>query len=425
MTHNWTFTLVAILIWLTIKWYDRPTFLNSLGIGMCIGLAALSRPTDVLIALIPLFWGITDFNSFKKRLPFWKKHILYLIVTITTVALLGSLQLFYWKYASGDWLVYSYQDQGFSWLLPHIKNVLISYRKGWLVYTPIMIVALVGFVVLYKQYRSLFWGVFIYFLIHFYITAAWDIWWYGGAFGQRALIQAYPVLLFPMASLIEKNLSSIRNVKPLLLGLFSCFCIWLNVFQTYQAHGVGFEVEAMTKAYYWRLFGNTHPTILDKKLLDTREDYQGERKNIEVIYNTDFEQPTDTNYLATHKAFSGKQTLISNPSIEFTTPISIPLQPIANKWLRVKAQFFTPQKEWEVWRMTQMIVQFKNKEEIIKKRIIRIQRQIGENNWQPNWTDMRLPTEDFDTLQITFWNAGSSKTLFIDDLMVETYEIRY
>ncbi len=433
MSHNWVFTLVAILVWQTIKWYQQSTLWNSLWIGCCIGLAALSRPTDILIALIPVFWGIKHLSEFKDRILFWRKQWKYLFFIVVVVLAIGSLQLFYWKYASGDWLVYSYEDQGFSWLSPHVKEVLISYRKGWLVYTPIMLLALIGFVALYKKHRFLFWGTFAYFLIHFYITSAWDIWWYGGAFGQRALIQAYPVLLFPLAAFLEGGIGVnerltlskplTRKAVRLVIPIFGIFCIWLNCFQTYQAHSAGFEVDAMTKAYYWRLFGNTNPTELDKKLLDTKEDFQGERVTVTLVYKNDFEEAKGE-AITKEKALSGKQALLSNSITEYTPSIDIPLSPQPKKWLRVQAHFYTPQKEWEVWRMTQLIVQFEKGEEIIKKRMIRVYRQIGENSWQPNWTDMKIPTKDFDTLRITFWNAGSEKTLYIDDLVVEVYDAK-
>ncbi len=431
MSHNWVFTLLACLIWQTIKCYQHPSFGRSAVIAACIGLAALSRPTDILICLVPLFWGLSSIEAFKKRLLFWKKHIIQLLFIVAVVAAIGSIQLLYWKYASGNWLVYSYQDQGFSWLWPHIKDVLISYRKGWLVYTPIMVLSLIGFVPLYKHYRFLFWGVAIYFGLHFYLTAAWDIWWYGGSFGQRALIQAYPVLLFPIAALLstfsEKKTQKEKvylspTMKKVGLSLFAVFCIWLNCMQTYQAHGHGFEVDAMTKAYYWRIFGKANPTDLDKKLLDTKEDYQGQRSNIVPIYTNNFEEYRDTIAYSKEQAHSGNQSLLINVSNEFTPAINIPLAPQKNKWLRVQAQFYTPQKEWDIWRMTQLIVQFKNQDQVLKKRMIRVQRQIGERTWQPNWTDMKIPSKNFDTLSIVFWNAGSTKTLYIDDLIIETYE---
>lgn len=434
MSHNWVFTLVAILIWQTIHWYQRPNLGRSIAIAACIGLAALSRPTDILICLIPLFWGLKSINAFSERLHFWKKHFIQLLLVVVVVAAIGSIQLFYWKYASGNWLVYSYQDQGFSWLWPHVKDVLISYRKGWLVYSPIMILSLIGFIPLYRYYRFLFLGVAVYFGLHFYLTAAWDIWWYGGSFGQRALIQAYPVLLFPIAALLTSFISSTNQqqqseksclsptIKKISLSLFGIACIWLNCMQTYQAHGHGFEVDAMTKAYYWRIFGKANPTELDKKLLDTREDYQGKRRNINSIYSNDFEQYTAATAHSNEQAHSGSQSLLVSANNEFTPAINMPLTPQKGKWVRVHAQFYTPQKEWDIWRMTQLIVQFKNKDQVIKKRMIRVQRQIGEHAWQSNWTDMKIPRENFDTLSIVFWNAGSDRTLFIDDLQVEIYE---
>ncbi len=437
MSHNWVFTLVAYLIWQTIHWYKSPSFGRSTAIAACIGLAALSRPTDILICLIPLFWGLSSISTFQERLIFWKKHILQLLLIVAVVAAIGSIQLVYWKYASGNWLVYSYQDQGFSWLWPHIKDVLFSYRKGWLVYTPIMVLSLIGFIPLYKRYRFLFWGVAIYFGLHFYLTAAWDIWWYGGSFGQRALIQAYPVLLFPIAALLTMLLTPFANqpkqikksnlslsVKRIGLFLFATTCIWLNCMQTYQAHGHGFEVDAMTKAYYWRIFGKAKPTDLDKKLLDTKEDYQGERKNINSIYTNNFEQYVDTVAYTKEYAHSGNQALLISTNNKYTPTINIPLAPQKDKWLRVSAQFYTPQKEWDIWRMTQLIVQFKKQDQVIKSRMIRVQRQMGERAWQSNWTDMKIPNENFDTLSIVFWNAGSTKTLFIDDLTAEVYEAK-
>lgn len=420
MGHNWIFTLFALLIWLSIKWHERPDFKKSIGIGLCIGLAALSRPTDVLSFLIPVLWGIDQKSAISQRLQFLTTHWTKLLVAVFIVALVGSIQLFYWKSLTGDWIVYSYEDQGFSWLKPHVKNVLISYRKGWLIYTPIMLFALLGFVPLYRKYRSLFWTSFIFFILYFYIVSAWDVWAYGGAFGQRALIQAYTVLLFPMAAFFE---AAFRKPWTKWLTIaFGAFCIWLNIFQTYQAHGHGFETEAMTKAYFWRIFANANPTELDKKLLDTKEDFQGERKNIQQIYSNDFELFSDSIHYSRLQAQSGQFALHIEKEREFSPSFFVKIPNKTAKWLRVKADFYIPQKEWNVWSMTQLVVRFEKGDEIIKNRIIRIHRQLGERQWQPNWTDMRIPDSDFDHVKIYFWNAGSQKEVFVDDLIVTVYE---
>lgn len=420
MGHNWLFTLFALLIWLTMKWHEKPSYLTSIGIGLCIGLAALSRPTDVLSFLIPVLWGITNKESLFQRLQFFQQHWSKLLVAVITVALIGSIQLFYWKTITGDWIVYSYEDQGFSWFKPHVKNVLISYRKGWLVYTPIMLLALFGFRPLYKKYRPLFWVSLIFFLLNFYIVSAWDVWAYGGAFGQRALIQSYTVLLFPLAAFFEAVWQT--NWKKWLALGFGAFCIWLNIFQTYQAHGYGFEVEAMTKAYYWRIFGNANPTDLDRKLLDTKEDFQGEGKNIQQVYLNTFETFADSAHYSNQHAKSGNYALHLEKSREFSPSFIVNLENRAPKWIRVSADFYVPQKEWGIWSMHQLIVRFKKGENVIKNRIIRIHRQLGERQWQSNWSDMQIPSEDFDHVKIYFWNAGSNKEVFVDDLSVEVYD---
>ncbi len=420
MGHNWIFTLFAILIWLTIKWYKQPSYQKSIGIGLCIGLAALCRPTDLLSFLIPVLWGIENKIQLFNRLKFLQAHWQKLLVTVITVALIGSIQLFYWKYVTGEWIVYSYEDQGFSWLKPHVKKVLISYRKGWLVYTPVMLLALVGFVPLYKKYRSLFWVSIIIFPINFYIVSAWDVWAYGGAFGQRALIQSYTLLMFPLAACFESTFQT--DWKKWLALTFTAFCIWLNIFQTYQAHGHGFEVEAMTKAYYWRIFGNANPTDLDKKLLDTKEDFQGERKNVQQVYSNDFETFTDSIHYSKQQAASGQYALHLEKSREFSPSYLVKLTDKSPKWIRVSADFYIPQKEWGVWSMHQLIVRFEKGDQVIKNRIIRIHRQLGERQWQANWSDMRIPKADFDHVKIYFWNSGSGKEVFVDNLKVEVYE---
>jgi hypothetical protein len=175
MTHGYLFALISFLIHNTIKWYKYSNFKYSIGIGLCIGLATLTRPTEIIIGIMPFLWG--GVKSFKSRLKLWEQHFPKLLLIAAIVALIVSIQLIYWKVYSGNWIEYSYQDQGFSWLHPHFWDFTFSYRKRWLLYTPMMTFALVGFYFLFKTYRTIFWVSFTYFLLHFYIGAAWDIWW--------------------------------------------------------------------------------------------------------------------------------------------------------------------------------------------------------------------------------------------------------
>jgi len=62
-SHGPLFFLVSSVIYLSDRFYKTPSYWSALGIGVCVGLAALSRPTEILIALIPLLWGIGSIGA--------------------------------------------------------------------------------------------------------------------------------------------------------------------------------------------------------------------------------------------------------------------------------------------------------------------------------------------------------------------------
>src|SRR6185436_10253555 len=117
------------------------------------------------------------------------------------MAVLGILiflpQLFYWKHQTGSWFFNSYLNEHFYFNNPHVFYGLFSFRKGWLVYTPIMFFALAGLYTLFKTMKEFFYPVLILFLLYIYVAFSWWCWWYGGSYGQRALIDIYPFLAVP------------------------------------------------------------------------------------------------------------------------------------------------------------------------------------------------------------------------------------
>ena len=45
MAHNYLFTGYALLLWLTIRWHERPTRRDAFFIGLTLGLRVLIRPS--------------------------------------------------------------------------------------------------------------------------------------------------------------------------------------------------------------------------------------------------------------------------------------------------------------------------------------------------------------------------------------------
>lgn len=78
MTHNFLFTWYCILIFTTHKFYKNLNYLKAIIIGSVVGLMALTRPTDIIAAIIPLLWGINSLriNILSARIQFISTHIL-------------------------------------------------------------------------------------------------------------------------------------------------------------------------------------------------------------------------------------------------------------------------------------------------------------------------------------------------------------
>jgi hypothetical protein len=144
--------------------------------------------------------------------------------------------------------------------------VLFSYRKGWFVYTPVMIFSIIGLFFILKHKTNVFkTSIVIYLIINIYMLSCWWCWWYGGGFGMRSLIQAYVLLAIPLAAFYQYVFSLefkkqtfvfiTRGLTVFLLSTFLC----LNIIQTYQydhpADHRLLHYDAMSKAAYWRIFG--------------------------------------------------------------------------------------------------------------------------------------------------------------------------
>jgi hypothetical protein len=156
MTHAWLFSLYTFLLLNTHYFYKNPSVKYAARIGMLIGLMILIRPSEMVAVWIPLLWGMESFSAaeIRNKLSFLKEQMPKLLVAVVCVILVGSIQIAYWKYTSGHWLVFSYggDDKGFSWLPPHTDK--FSYRSGWIMYTPLMLMAIIGFVPFAKKVKT-------------------------------------------------------------------------------------------------------------------------------------------------------------------------------------------------------------------------------------------------------------------------------
>lgn len=262
MTHAFNFSFGVFFLYLTIKWHEKPGILNSIGIGFFTGLIALIRPTDIIIVLIFILWKVRSFSTLKDNiLTFLKKWYLILII-IASAVLVWVPQMIYWHHFTDHYLYNPYKGMGFKFFFnnPQFLISLFSYRKGWLLYTPVMLMIFPGFVVLYRKYREYFWPVFIYFIFNLWIIASWCLPWYGGSYGHRAFIASYGIMMIPIAAVFSAIFSK-KKILNLVTGILIAFIfIYHNFFQLQQYKYGAIHFVSMTKEAYWDSFGHKHPS---------------------------------------------------------------------------------------------------------------------------------------------------------------------
>ena len=157
MTHSYNFSFIVFFIYNMVKWFEKPAILRTVLLGFITGMIVLIRPTNVLVIVLFLLWGVSSWNGFLDRIVFLLKSYWKIALMIFIFFLVWVPQFLYWKEITGSYFYFSYQERAmFFFNDPEVINVLFSYRKGWLLYTPIMIFSLIGIPFLYKQNKELF-----------------------------------------------------------------------------------------------------------------------------------------------------------------------------------------------------------------------------------------------------------------------------
>lgn len=419
LSHNYLFSLYAMLLWYSIKFWERPCLKFSFLTGLTAGLIIIIRPTEIIALIIPVLIGINSSKEFLQRIKFLFRKFLYLVIAALPVLCFVTLQLCYWKYVSGHWFNYSYKDQGFDWLHPHLSEGIYSYQAGWLVYTPIMIFSLAGFLFLYKLKQGFFWFSLLFSLLFIYICFAWHIWSYSGSFGIRAMVQCYAVLAIPLTAFNEWMLQ--RKWKLILFSSIMFFCVYYNLWLTHQAHKGGLLTNyGMTKEYFWKIFLRYNVPIETRYFLDCSERFDGEPQNIKTIFSIDFESDSlSSNEFI--KALNGNHSLFIDKENAYFNTIKLKLPSGNYDWARASFLCGLKWKEYVDWNMTQCWLKFFANGKDVKDSFVRVQHLVGENETKRIHLDIKFPEENCDSLQLFFFKGNSWAPVAIDDLKIEVF----
>lgn len=263
MSHVAIFPLYALVLYFTKKWHDHPKIVYAGIIGLLIGLATICRPTELVMLFIPLLWNTHHRDSTKQKCVLVKTNYKHLLVLMAFVFIGVLPQLLYWKSATGHWVY----DVGSKWYFanPYFR-VLFGFTNGWIIYTPVCLLCLIGFFFVkpFEFRKSYIW----FGLLNLWIIMAWADWKYGATYSTRALVQTYPVYALGMAATIDRILIS----KWKYAFYFLCiYLVALNHFQLWQYNKTILHFRDMNYNYYKEIYWNANPSPEQYSLIDNHE----------------------------------------------------------------------------------------------------------------------------------------------------------
>jgi hypothetical protein len=271
MSHAYIFPLYVLILYFTIKWHEKPSALWATLIGVSIGLAMISRPTEIIMFFIPLLWDTHNKEASFAKWQLVKAHKLHLFFMAMGGFLAILPQLLYWKSATGSFIY----DVGSKWHFanPHFR-VLFGWEIGWFIYTPIAVFFMLGMFFMKEfPFRK---SVITFCLLNIYIIIAWHDWRYGATYSCRALTQSYPIFALALAAFIHEICVNKRGKYAFyILGIY---LIGVNLFQVNQYNKTILHYRDMNRAYYSSIYLNPNPSPLNMSLLDNNDVLYNENK---------------------------------------------------------------------------------------------------------------------------------------------------
>jgi hypothetical protein len=440
MPHAILFTAYALILLLTIQWHRQPNIKIAAWLGFIMGFAILIRGSEIVLIVIPLLWNIYDKDSFKNKWTLIRKNSFHILVAVLCFLVIPFLQMLFWKKITGSFIFQSYQNtEGFDWGGDYIMKVLFAYKKSWFLYTPMIILPIIGIYFMKKMYRPAFWSVFLFFILNFYLIASWAAWWQGGSFGMRYFVESYAVMAIPFGFFLKK-MGEQKFLLKSLITLLAGFFLFLNIFQTWQFNNWILDGYAMTKDYYWKVFLKTRVSDEDKKLKEidrnftTFQEFQNQQDYVKhTLGYFDFDSinsiPVESFFLDSVHALSPPFSCRLTKEHIYSPTFRMPYNTITKRehaFIRVTLSYFPVYDLKE--SPASIVIHFDHKGRFTNNyRGYNLEDQTYKlNQWNRISADYLTPyplSED-DKLVVYVYLRGE-KELYIDNLHIEAFERKW
>ena len=204
-SHAFAFFLVCVWLLLVEQWWNRPTALRSIALGVVAAGNVLTRHTNAIYLLALPLYGVNRWDDVRRRFSEMghRRHSLSVATVVGVIVALPQLALYKWT--TGSWLVNAYatHDMSFSFGSPHVAAVLFSTQKGLFFWSPVLLLAIAGVFVARDWPRKFAATAVVVFALQTYLIASWPQWQFGASFGHRGFTDGFALAAPFIASTFE------------------------------------------------------------------------------------------------------------------------------------------------------------------------------------------------------------------------------
>lgn len=203
-SHPYTFFLAAAMIGLTRRWYEEPESRRvAAGLGAVMALLLLVRPLNALLCLWVPLYGVASRRQAIERLRFFAARYRSLLWMAAVAAALFLPQLMLWKYATGHYLVKTYQWlEARSFGIPRMDEFLFGLQRGVFVWFPAYAAVVAGVFCLRGPLKSHRLAVLTTLAAYPLVTASWSGWQGADGFGARYVVDVAVPAAFTLAAFL-------------------------------------------------------------------------------------------------------------------------------------------------------------------------------------------------------------------------------
>lgn len=252
LSHAFSLSLMIGLVYYILQFEQTPKKTYAVLIGVLFGLITLVRPFNIIaIICLPIL-----FSQAKQLTGFIKTVFPYTLYILIPFAFTLSVQFVIWKLQTGSFYVYSYGNESFIWGTHDILFALFSYQRGFFIYNPIWLIAMIFYLFHFKKISFSLISMIGAFGILIFLLSSWHQKFYGLSLGYRPLLEYQIFLLFPFLQLMIQQKINLRYTA-FILPIISGLCIWYSITLTFQYQQNILNWAGPNKSEFWEIFGKT------------------------------------------------------------------------------------------------------------------------------------------------------------------------